>query len=324
MRRTGGVGHFRVGRHPAGGRASAPRVAVRGRMAWGVLPLVGLLWLVQGCAVYDFLYGKPPRRTAQQSDQELMRSAEQQLQRGRYDDARQDYQRLMNQYPDSDLVAMARLGTARALYQDKKYDEARTEYQRFLELHPQNERADEAHYYLGMAYVRSADAPDRDQTYTRRGLEEFELLVRQMPDSQYVPDARAQIVTARRKLAEKELYVGRFYYDRSNYAAAVGRFKSVLAHGNATGLEDQALYFLGDSLWQLEQKEEARVAFRQLVQDYSQSEWAPAAASRIDTPLVRVGPPMPSGPGIFARMGQALRETWNELGDTVKSYRLFQ
>ena len=304
----------------ASGRGAASRAAY----AWALLGVLGLVCLLQGCAAYEYLYGKPPRRDTQQSDQELMRSAEGQLQRGRYEDARKDLQRLMNQYPDSDLVTSARLGTARALYQEKKYDEARAEYQRFLELHPQHERADEAHYYLGMSYVRAADSPDRDQTYTKKGLEEFNLLVRQMPDSQYVPDAQQRIATARRKLSEKDLYVGRFYFDRGNYAAAVGRFKSLLADYNAAGFDDQALYFLGESLWRLEQKDEARVAFQRLVQEHSQSEWARAAADRLEITLVRTGPPMPKGPGTLELMRQALQETWDELSDTVRSYQIFR
>lgn len=298
--------------------------ASRAGCARVLFALVGLVCLLQGCAIYDFLYGKPPRRDAQQSDQELLRSAEGELQRGRYEDARKDLQRLMNQYPDSDLVTTARLGTARALYLEKKYDEARAEYQRFLELHPQHERADEAHYYLGMAYVRAADSPDRDQTYTKKGLEEFNLLVRQMPDSQYVPDAQQRIAAARRKLAERDLYVGRFYFDRGNYAAAAGRCRSLLADYYAAGLDDQALYFLGESLWRLEQKDEARAAFQRLVQDHSRSEWAPAAANRLDIALVRTGPPVPKGPGTLERMRQALSETWDELSDTVRSYQIFR
>jgi outer membrane protein assembly factor BamD len=246
------------------------------------------------------------------------------MQRGRYEDARKALQRLMNQYPDSDLVATARLGTGKALYLDRKYDEARAEYQRFLELHPQHERADEAHYYLGMAYVRAADSPDRDQTHTKKGLEQFELLVRQMPDSQYAPDARQRIATARRKLAEKDLYVGRFYFDRGNYAAAAGRFKSLLADYNAAGFDDQALYFLGESLWRLEQRDEARAAFQRLIQEDSQSEWAAPAAKRLEVTLVRMGPPKPKGPGTMERMRQALQETWDELGETVRSYQVFR
>jgi outer membrane protein assembly factor BamD len=296
------------------------------RAAWRTrTPLVFLLMacLVPGCAAYDYLYGKPARRESQQSEQDLLRSAEGQLQRGRYEEARKELQRLMNQYPDSDLVTTARLGTAKALYLEKKYDEARAEYQRFLELHPQHERADEAHYYMGMAYFRAADSPDRDQTYTKKALEEFGLLVKQMPDSQYVPDAQQRIAAARQKLAEKDLYVGRFYFDRGNYAAAVGRLQSLLADYNRAGFDDQALYFLGESLWRLEQKDEARAVFRRLIQEDSQSEWAPPAAARLEVALVRTGPPKPKGPGTWERLRQGMGAIWDELGDTARSYRLF-
>ncbi len=308
----------------AGRRSSRQHSAVRVGCGRGILPLLGFLVALQGCAAYDFLYGKPPRRESQQSDQELLRSAEGQLQRGKYEDARKSLQRLVNQYPDSDLVTTARLVTAKALYLDKKYDDARAEYQRVLELHPQHERADEAHYYLGMAYVRAADTPDRDQTFSKKGLEQFELLVREMPDSQYAPDARQRIAAARRKLAERDLYVGRFYFDRGNYAAAAGRFQSLLADYNAAGFDDQALYFLGESLWRLEQRDESRAAFERLIREDSQSEWAPLAAKRLEVALVRTGPPKPKGPGVIEVVRKALQETWEELGETVRSYQILR
>lgn len=295
--------------------------------------LVGVLLLavtaalpLQGCAIYDYLYGSggSTRRETQRSDQDLLRSAESQLQRNQYEDARKDLQRLMNQYPDSDLVSLARLGSAKALYMERKYDEARAEYQRFLDLHPQHERADEAHYYLGMTYFRQSDTPDRDQTFTRKALDEFGLLITQMPDSQYVPDARERSTVCRRKLAEKEVYVGTFYYTRGNYAAAAGRFTAMLAQYGGAGFDDQALYYLGESLWQLEQKAEARAAFQRLVQDYSQSEWAAPAARRLGVTLVRTGPPEPEGPGMWSSMWQGMQQTWEEVVDTVKGYSIFR
>ncbi len=288
----------------------------------GVGLLLALLVLLSGCSIYDSLYGRPPQRETQRSDQDLLRSAEAQMQRRRYEDAHKDLQRLMNQYPESDLLATARLTAARALYLQKKYDEARADYQRFLELYPQNDHSDEAHYYLGMTYFRQADSPDRDQTFTKKALEEFDLLITQMPDSQYTPDARERRVQARRKLAEKELYVGTFYFDRGNYAAAASRFTSLLRQYGGAGFDDAALYYLGESLWRLEQRDEARPAFQRLVQDFSQSEWALPAAQRLGVTLVRTGSPKPKGPGFFPRMWQGLGEAWEELVDTVKDYKL--
>lgn len=302
------------------------RTPRRGR--WGVgqglLLFLAAGLLLQGCALYESLYGRAPRRETQRSDQDLLRSAEVQLQRRRYDEARKDLQRLMNQYPESELLAVARLASARTLYLEKKYDEARAEYLRFLELHPQHERGDEAHYYLGMAYFRQADSPDRDQTFTRKAMEEFDIILSQMPDSQYAADARERTATARNKLAEKELYVGTFYFHRGNYAAAVGRLSSVLTQYGGSGFDDQALYYLAESLWRLEQKDEARAAFQRLVREHSQSEWATLAAGRLGITLVRTGPPKSKGPGAMDRMWQGMKETWNELADTVKDYQIFR
>jgi outer membrane protein assembly factor BamD len=274
--------------------------------------------------MYEALYGSPPRREGQRSDQELLRSAEVAMERRRYGDARKDLQRLMNQYPDSELQAAARLGTGKALYLEKKYDESRAEYLRFLELHPQDERGDEAHYYLGMTYFRQAESADRDQTSTRKALEEFELILRQMPDSPYAAEARERTTHARRKLAEKEVYVGVFYFHRGKYAAAAGRFSNLLAQYPGAGFDDQALYYLAESLWQLEQKEEARAAYQRLVQDHSQSDWAALAAARLGITLVRTGPPKPKGPGPVDRMWEGLQETWNELAETVKDAQIFR
>jgi outer membrane protein assembly factor BamD len=174
-----------------------------------------------------------------------------------------------------------------------------------------------------MAYFRSADSPDRDQTFTKKALEQFRLLVKQMPDSQYVPDAQQRIEAARNKLAEKDLYVGRFYFDRGNYAAAAGRLQGLLGEYDRAGFDDEALYFLGESLWRLEQKDEARAVFLRLVQEESQSEWAPPAAARLGIALVRTGPPKPKGPTTWERMKKGMDALWDELSDTVRSYRLF-
>lgn len=308
---------------------NASSIEDRGR-GWMTRPhhagvvILGLCLLLQGCAIYDYLYGSAPRREGQRTDQDLLRSAEAAMQRRRYDDARKDLQRLMNQYPDSELVTQARLETAKALYLERKFDEARSEYQRFLELHPQHERSDEAHYYLAMAYFRQADTPDRDQTYSRKALDGFELILAQMPDSQYAPDARERRGQCRQKLAEKELYVGMFYFDRGNYTAAAARFGSLLAQYSGAGFDDQALYYLGESLWRLEQKDEARAILQRVIHEHSQSEWAVPAAARLGVTLVRTGPPKPKGPGPIDRMWQGLKETWDELADTVKDYHIFR
>lgn len=82
-----------IGNHETG----QPRRGRGTQYARGVLLLAAVLLCLQGCAIYDKLYGPPPRREASQSDQALLRSAEADIQRKRYEDARKNLQRLMNQ-----------------------------------------------------------------------------------------------------------------------------------------------------------------------------------------------------------------------------------
>jgi outer membrane protein assembly factor BamD len=297
--------------------------AWRRRVLLATVLLAGMPAL-PGCAVYDYLYGGEARRESSRTDQDLLRSAEGEMQRRRYSDARKSLQRLINQYPDSDLVTSARLALARAMYEDRKYDEARNEYQRFLELHPQHERADEAVYYLAMSYFRQSETIDRDQTATQKALEEFQILLKQMPDSQYVGDARERLAVASRKLAQRDLYVAEFYFRQKSYEAALNRCKVLLTEYPGTEVEDAALYYLGESLWQLEQKTDARGVFQKLVDQHSQSDLAPAAADRLGIVLVRTGPPKPKGPGVFERVKQTLKDTWDEFVDTARTYTIFR
>lgn len=287
-------------------RSSGAGEAGRGRRRPGAPAPLGLCALVlavaAGCA--------GPPREAPRSDQDLYRTAEEDLQKKRYEDARQSLQKLINQYPDSELVAEARLKSARALYNQERFEEARAEYQRFLELFPEHERIDEARYYTGMAFFRQMERVDRDQSFARQALGHFQVITRTMPDSPFAEDAGAKAAICRRRLAEKEMYVGEFYFKRAEYSAAANRFSTVLAEYAGIGLDDEALYYRGEALWRLEQREAAAEAFRRLLREFPESPRAPAVASRLGVALAR---PARAKPEDTRPWGERLRAWWGEL-----------
>lgn len=279
--------------------------------------LVGLLLLLAGCASLPF-FGKsvaPARRDAD----EWFDAAETAFERKKYEEARRDYQKLISQYPESDLVPAARLRVAEAFYLEKKYDDAIGEYQKFLDLHPSHERADEALYFTGMSYFRQIDTVDRDQAVTRRAIEAFENLIKTAPDSRFLGDAQAKIATGKRKLAEKEDYVGAFYFRRENYNAAALRFEQILTAYRGVGLDDRAMYFLAESLWRLEQKERAATLFRQLIDEYPESEFLPRAGERLGL-RIEARAARGSGPDERPSVMDRLRATWEEIKTTMQGF----
>ena len=177
------------------------------------------------------------------------------------------------------LAARPLLDTARSAFEAGKFDEARGLYLRFLDVFPRHALIEEAHYFLGLSYFNEMRDVDRDQSFTQKALQHFQTVL-QKPDSSYATDVRAKMALCRRRLAEKEIYVGAFYLKRGHYTAALGRFDTVLSNYYGIGLGDQALFYKGMALWRLKRHEEARVVFLRL-QEYSGSTVAKEAASRL-------------------------------------------
>lgn len=240
-----------------------------------------------GFALFAFLLAscaakQPPM--VERSDRELYTLAEGAIQRKEYEAARNDLQQLLKQFPESELQPWARLLLGRAFFLEKQYDEARAEYAKFLDLYPQHEMIDEAHYFTGLSYFNQMERVDRDQSFTQKALEHFQLILSQMPDSSYVQDVKVKAAICRRRLAEKELYVGTFYLHRGNYAAALARFETVLNRYHGIGLDDRALFYKMASLLRLEQKEKAQEAFRRLLQEHPGSPLVKEAAKELGVP----------------------------------------
>ena len=277
---------------------------------------------VSGCAMLDFFKSKRSEAPAG-SDQELMGRAEAAMARKKYDEGREDLQRLINQFPESELVPTARLNVGRSYFNEKHYDEARAEYQRFIELFPQHERVDEAHYYMGLSYFRQMEKSDRDQSLSKKAIAEFQTLVNEFRDSQYAADARAKVAQCRRQLAQRELYVGKFYFNRGAYNAAIKRFETILKEYPGSEYDDQALYYLGESLWELEQKGAAKAAFERLLSQFPDSELGPPAAKRIGVTLAQ-NPRRKSSPGFFSTVLATMTDTLSEVKDAIRESDLWQ
>ena len=255
------------------------------------------------------------------SEQDLYQAAESDLQKNRHEDARQNLQKLINQFPDSDLVAEARLKSARTLFNQERYEEARADYQRFLELFPEHERIDEARYYMGFSYFRQMEAVDRDQTAARQALSQFEIIMKTMPDSSYAKDAAERAAFCRRRLADKEMYVGSFYFKRGQYAAALNRFAAILRDYPGIGLDDEALYYKGEALWRLEQREAATEDYRRLVREFPESPHAAAAAQRLGVAFVVPARAKPADPRPWS---ERVKAWWSDLFRTITDTPILQ
>jgi len=207
---------------------------------------------------------------------------------GRYEEAETSFKALLDEHPLSNYALDAQLMLADVCYDMEKYDDASSYYTNFVALHPVHPRAAYALFKKGMSHFKEVLTYDRDQTATRKALYAFEDLVAAYPDSPYYPKSKDMIKFLRRRLADREFYVAKFYYKDKNYKGALGRLREILENYSDTGIGDKALYYVGLSYSRLGETRLAVETFTTLISQYPESpfvEQATEAKEKIEREL---------------------------------------
>ncbi|HVP44234.1 MAG TPA: outer membrane protein assembly factor BamD [Terriglobales bacterium] len=185
---------------------------------------------------------------SKQPDKVLFDRAMQALAQHKHDVARMTLQTMINTYPDSEYVARAKLAIGDSWYDEggaAGFAQAEIEYKDFITFFPNMPEAAEAQLKVANIHYRQMEKADRDFTHAKRAEEEYKQLLLQFPDSKLVPEAKQRLMEVQEVLAEREFRIGRFYYLRPNYSAAIARLKSLSdAYPLYSGAEE-ALYILG-------------------------------------------------------------------------------
>src|SRR5438046_10425458 len=92
------------------------------------------------------------------------------------------------------------------------------------------------------------EKPDRDFTHAMRAEEEYRQVILQYPDNKkMVAEAKKRLLEVQEVIAEREYRVGRFFYLRESYPAAIARLKSFANHYPLYSNADDATVLLGPS-----------------------------------------------------------------------------
>jgi outer membrane protein assembly factor BamD len=143
--------------------------------------------------------------------------------------------------------------------------------------------AAEAQLRIADIHYRQMEKPDRDFTHALRAEEEYRALILEFPDSKLVPPAKEKLRQVQEVLAEREFRIGRFYYLRESWAAAIARLQSLVDSYPLYSGADDALYLLGSAyereVDQIRAAKFNEVAKGKLIQEFSDK--AAAAYARI-------------------------------------------
>jgi len=209
----------------------------------------------------------------EQPVEDLYNGAMNAMQAGDYEEAARLFDEVERQHPYSEWASKAQLMAAYAFYQENSYDEAINALDRFIELHPGSPDVAYAYYLKAISYYEQISDVRRDQRMTSDALTSLEELVRRFPDSKYSRDAELKIDLALDHLAGKHMAIGRFYQSRSEYLAAINRFRTVIERYQTTTHVPEALHRLVECYLAMGIVDEAQATAAVLGHNFPGSEW---------------------------------------------------
>lgn len=192
--------------------------------------------LVTGCAS-----ATDPADTYQgESQEKIYSSGKEALQDKSYSEAIKRFEALDVQYPFGPYTESAQYFLVYAYYMKEEYALSVAAADRFIRLHPTYKHIDYVYYMRGVAdYYQnlgiierffSIDLATRDLTQMRKAYDDFNQVVILFPDSPYAPAAHQYMIYLRNIMADHELHVAEYYYNRRAYIAAVNRASDLVAH----------------------------------------------------------------------------------------------
>lgn len=239
-----------------------------------LLPLLLVLSVLIGCSSSSEIDTSTPEGA--------FKLAEKYEKDDRFEEAISQFNQVKNKHPYSKLATEAELRIAEIYFKREDFIEAQNAYQVFKELHPSHQRIDYVTYRLGLSFFKQLPSTiDRDLAVAERAILYFDEVVQSFPQSPHVKEAAEHKIKALKMLAEKEYYIGNFYFIRDHFESALGRFEGLLERYPNLGLDAQALYGAAVSAHKLKDTAKTRTYLQRLTSRFKDSPEAEKARREI-------------------------------------------
>ena len=176
-------------------------------------------------------------------------------------------------FPQSTWAPKSALMAAYSYYVQDYYADAIAELERFVEVYPLHKNVDYAHYLLGICYYEQIVDEKKDLKAIREAEKKFIFVLEKYPNTEYAVDAKFKIDIINDILASKEMYLGRYYFDKKKWIPAINRFRVVIDKYDTTIYAEEALHRLVEVYYTIGLEDEAKKYAQLLGYNYKSSSW---------------------------------------------------
>ncbi len=176
-------------------------------------------------------------------------------------------------FPQSQWAPKSAIMAAYSYYTQDYYGDAIAELERFKKIYPLHRNIDYANYLLAICFYEQIVDEKKDLNSIIKAKENFNFVIQNYPNSEYSLDAEFKIDLINDILASKEMYIGRYYFDKKKWIPAINRFRTVVDEYDTTIYVEEALHRLVEVHYMLGLTQEAKKYAKLLGYNYKSSKW---------------------------------------------------
>ncbi len=187
------------------------------------------------------------------------------FQNEKYFKAIEDFKFVVLNNPGGENADDAQLYLADSHFRQEEYVVASSEYRRLMQRYPESQLVEQAQYKLGMCFVELSPHYALDQEYTRRAINQLQRFLEEYPNSRYQQEITSQIQKLRNKLSRKMYRNGHLYFILDQYDSALIYYDNLLNQYYDTAWSNQTRLERAIALKELNRPQEALAQIEELL-----------------------------------------------------------
>ena len=176
-------------------------------------------------------------------------------------------------FPQGKWASKSALMAAYSYYTQDYYGDAIAELKRFIKVYPLHKNLDYAYYLLAVCYYEQIVDEKKDLQSIIKAKKNFQFIIKNYPNTQYALDSEFKIDLINDILAAKEMYIGRYYFDKKKWIPAINRFRTIVDDYDTTIYAEEALHRLVEVYYTIGLIDESEKYAKLLGYNYQSSKW---------------------------------------------------
>ncbi len=238
-----------------------------------------LLFLFVSCTSYesndtsDFELNQNLYENNKLEDFELFENANESINRGEYDLALLELDKLEVLFPSSPYSNKGMLLNAYIHFLKKDYEKTRAIAENYKKYYPGSKDIAYANYLEAMTYYVLIKKPDYSQKDAYIAIDKFNFILNAYPNSKYEIDIITKIQIINNNLANNKLSTAKFYLEKKNINGALIYLKDIYENHSSSLSIEETLFFLIKIYKSIQEDEIAKNYAAVLAYNFPESKW---------------------------------------------------